>query len=315
MIEHEGLGQDEAPDFLAISFSVNDLLYHLFGPSSLENEVNMERLDTTLSSLFSFIDRKVGLANTLIVLSGDHGGPEIPEYLQEEGMLGVRGGRVGTKRDPAKKRIVEAGANALEKNGYPRDAIYDDFQPPYVYLDIDKFGGDRERFKAAERIVADAVMQITGIAIAIPASDLNNKSNAEIIAGLLRYKARTSQSTDRINDQLINSIRRNQNALRSGDVYIVQEPQWQFDAQPAPGEVASTVDHGTPWPYDTHVPIVFAGASIPARIVSRPVRTVDVAATLAACLGTEPPSRLAGQPLREVVGLKEKDSKEPSGSE
>src|SRR5262249_32222077 len=146
-------------------------------------------------------------AHTLIVLAGDHGGPDIPEYLQEVQMLGVRGGRVGiTGGPPAAERIVKTGADALEKNGYPRDSIAI-FQEPYVYLDIEKIGGDKERIQAAERIVADAVMQITGIAVAIPASDLNKKSNAEIIAGLLRHKVRTSESSDRINDQLIVSIR------------------------------------------------------------------------------------------------------------
>lgn len=38
LIENEGLGQDEVPDYLAISFSSTDYVGHLFGPSSLEAE-------------------------------------------------------------------------------------------------------------------------------------------------------------------------------------------------------------------------------------------------------------------------------------
>jgi arylsulfatase A-like enzyme len=59
--------------------------------------------------------------------------------------------------------------------------------------------------------------------------------------------------------------------------------------------------HGSPWRYDTHVPIVFAGPGIPSRRVHRYVSTVDVAPTLAALLGMSPPSSSAGSALEEVL--------------
>ena len=64
--------------------------------------------------------------------------------------------------------------------------------------------------------------------------------------------------------------------------------------------VAST--HGSPWNYDTYVPIVFAGAGLEPAIVDRRVLTVDIAATLAAYLGIKAPSGSVGEPLQEVVG-------------
>ena len=81
MLDEERLGQDDVPDFLAISFSSNDYVGHIFGASSLEIEDNMARLDRTLADLFAYVDEKVGLANTLIVLSADHGQPDAPGYL------------------------------------------------------------------------------------------------------------------------------------------------------------------------------------------------------------------------------------------
>ena len=66
----------------------------MFGPSSLESEDNILQLDQTLAELFSFIDENVGLENTLIVLSADHGTPEVPGYLQE---LGIQAGFVEPK--------------------------------------------------------------------------------------------------------------------------------------------------------------------------------------------------------------------------
>ena len=85
LLEKEELGQDKITDFLAISFSSTDYVGHLFGPSSLEAEDNILRLDRTLAKLFSAVDKKVGLKNTLIVLSADHGGPEAPGYNESFG--------------------------------------------------------------------------------------------------------------------------------------------------------------------------------------------------------------------------------------
>ena len=64
--------------------------------------------------------------------------------------------------------------------------------------------------------------------------------------------------------------------------------------------VAST--HGLPWRYDTFVPVIFAGAGLPAVTVSRAVTPYDIAPTLAAYLGMKPPSGAIGMPLQEVPG-------------
>ena len=84
----------------------------------------------------------------------------------------------------------------------------------------------------------------------------------------------------------------------SGDIYIVFEPNRfinDFDSL----VVAST--HGSPWRYDSHVPIVFAGDGLKAQAVDRKVFTVDVATTLAAYMDTKPPSGAAGVVLEEVL--------------
>ena len=79
------MGQDSVPDYLSISFSSVDVINHFFGPSSLENEEVIRRLDSTLADLFKLIDKTVGLKHTLIVFSADHGMAEMPEYMTELG--------------------------------------------------------------------------------------------------------------------------------------------------------------------------------------------------------------------------------------
>ena len=92
LIREEGLGQRGATDFLAVSFSATDYVGHLFGPSSLESEDMILRVDRTLAELFQAIDQAVGLENSLIVLSADHGGPDAPERASE---IGIEAGRFG----------------------------------------------------------------------------------------------------------------------------------------------------------------------------------------------------------------------------
>ena len=90
----------------------------------------------------------------------------------------------------------------------------------------------------------------------------------------------------------------NYNALRSGDVYVVLDSNVyvnDFD-----GLIVATT-HGSPWNYDTFVPIFFAGKGIANATVSRRVTPYDIAASLSARLGIKPPSGAIGNPLKEVV--------------
>jgi len=98
-------------------------------------------------------------------------------------------------------------------------------------------------------------------------------------------------------NELYRAVTRNFHPKRSGDVFLVFEPNWfinDFDGL----MVAST--HGSPWNYDTHVPIVFVGPGLQPAVVQRKVHTVDIAATMAALLGTKRPSGAVGEPLVEV---------------
>ncbi len=113
LIEAEKLGQGEHTDFMAISFSVTDYIGHVFGPSSLEAEDNVLRVDRLLNDLFQFIDEQVGLENTLVIVSADHGVCEAPEHMQN---LGFEVGRLtsetivkGTIRSALEDRLGVPG--------------------------------------------------------------------------------------------------------------------------------------------------------------------------------------------------------------
>ncbi len=91
-------------------------------------------------------------------------------------------------------------------------------------------------------------------------------------------------------------MQRNAHPQRSGHIYVAQSPYWfMFDR----GAVAAM--HGSPWTYDTHVPVIFLRDGLRARQVHRRVHPVDVAPTLAALLGLSPPAGSQGAVLEETL--------------
>jgi predicted AlkP superfamily pyrophosphatase or phosphodiesterase len=271
LLDNEQLGQDDVPDYLAISFSSTDYVGHLFGASSLESEDNIAHLDRTLADLLAYVDKTVGLENTLIVLSADHGQPEVPGHLHE---LGIENAHYF---DTAALDKAPAIAALKKKFGMGEELI-EAFFPPYVYLNhklIREKGLDQA---AVELAVAEELMKFDGVAAAVSSTAL-----------------RTGNLPDTL---LMRAILRNFNPKRSGDIYLVFEPNVfinDFDGL----VVAST--HGSPWQYDSFVPVIFAGAGLEAQTVSRAVTPYDIAPTLSAYLGVKPPSAAIGNPLPEVL--------------
>jgi len=270
LIVNEQLGQDDVSDYLAISFSSTDYVGHMFGMASLESEDNMLRLDRTLAELIAFVDEKVGLDNTLIVLSADHGAPEAPEYMASLGMDVNR-------LTPSTYDTAPVVAALKKRFGIGKELITM-YQHPYVYLDhsvIRENGLDQAE---VERALVEELMKFDGIALAVSSSDLRSGRLPEA--------------------PMIQQIRRNFHPKRSGDIYLVQEPYWFLYSDES---IPLCTIHGSPWRYDTYVPIIFAGTGISARHINRLVHPVDIAATLAAWAGTKPPSGAVGEPLLEVL--------------
>ena len=71
-ITEEGLGADNYPDYLSVSFSGVDATNNSFGPSSLESEEMVRMMDRTLADFMSFVDATVGADSVIHVPSGEH---------------------------------------------------------------------------------------------------------------------------------------------------------------------------------------------------------------------------------------------------
>lgn len=263
LIANESLGQDGETDYLSVSFSGVDAVNHFFGPASLESEDMIRQLDRTLADFLEFVDQQVGLDKTLIVLSADHGMAEAPEYMQS---IGIQAGRL------LPQMIIDA-ANGIGAELLDIDKIVKYYYRPYLYLHEDKIAAKGIELGEAQESVADELVKETGIYAAV------TKAGFHTIA----------------NDEVARRVRNNYHPERAGDIYIVQDPYWfNFD----PGPVA--VMHGSPWRYDTHVPVIFAGPGVQAGTVHRQIQPADVAPTLAALLGMSPPGSAQGTVLPEV---------------
>jgi len=263
LVLSEKLGQGTAVDFLSVSFSGVDAVNHFFGPASLENEDMVLQLDRTLARLLAFVDQEVGLEHTLIVLSADHGIAELPEYMAERGL---DSGRLTPD-------VIQEAVERISQEKFGFSDLTKFYYRPYLYL-------DRERIQAAG-LDPDEVRETLAAGLTLE-------------PGI--HLAATRQMLESWPDRkLFEQIRNNYHPVRSGDIYIVQDPYWfNFGKGPVVGM------HGSPWNYDTHVPVIFAGPGIPATRVQRRVQPADVAPTLAAILGMSPPASAQGNVLKEV---------------
>jgi len=271
VLKEEKLGNNSFTDYLAVSFSSNDYVVHMFGPDSLETEDNLIRLDRTIAKLLKNVDQQVGLKNTLIVLSADHG---VPEASPTANQLGFKRAQYFDKNS----LLSEGVATRLKSEfGLGEDAIRL-FAQPYIYLNHDVISDHKLNLADVQAAVADEVSKLKGVYQAVSSTDI---------------------AQNRVPDShLMTLIKNNYHPSRSGDVYVVFDNR-SYIADMDGLTIAST--HGSPWRYDTHVPVIFAGYGIEAKQVSREITPYDIAPTMSNILGITHPSGSIGKVLGEVT--------------
>lgn len=205
-----------------------------------------------------------------MVLSADHGGPDAPGFVNQ---YGIESALV----DPESWDQAPGLARLKKRFGIGEELIQTYFHP-YVYLNKAAIAEAGLDLAEVETAVANELVLLDGVAAAFTYADL--------------------MSGNLPDTRLTRAVLHNHNPQRSGEVFVVFEAN-RFIADFDGLHVAST--HGSPWAYDTFVPIIFAGSGLEPRTIHRRVHTVDIAPTLSAIIGTKPPSGAAGDPLVEVL--------------
>ncbi|WP_374666111.1 alkaline phosphatase family protein [Ramlibacter sp.] len=261
-IAGEQLGQDDAPDILSVSLSGHDYVNHTWSAESRISHDHLLQLDRLLEAFFRDLDAKVGRDNYLAVLTADHGFMPAVEVVQS------RGHNAG--RASGTQLLGRVNAAVEKELGVPKAVRF---------ISASGLALDRLAITAAGKdfdAVADAVRR--------------HISAEPFIAAA--YTRRELESNSRAGAPYFDAMRRSWHKDLSADVQMALAPHWMF------GSSSSIATHGSPHPYDTHVPLLFWGPKwvAPGERKAR-AEVVDIAPTLAGLLGVPVPALSEGKAL------------------
>lgn len=269
LLDRQKLGQQRGTDLLAVSFSALDTIGHRYGPRSHEVQDTLYRLDKVVGNLLRALDERVGRDRYVVAFSSDHGVSFMPEQVfAEAGGRGRTGGAPGAN-PPAAGRGAgpggQPGRASATAIGTAVESLLDKEFGRGSYVEA-LFGGyfyfrpgvlDRIRANPAlTKAVESAVLGSRGVAKAYWASDLT--------------------ATTPTDDWILTAMRKSYVPGRSGDLAFVLERNWV---------TTQDATHGTPYDYDTRVPVVFYGAGIRAGQYTSEATPADIAPTLSALTG------------------------------
>lgn len=267
VITEERLGADADPDLIFIGLSAADYIGHTFGPLSQEAEDYYVRVDGFLGDFIAFLDEQVGREQYFVVLTSDHGVLPLPEELARRGLPARR-----ISRNELQLTLQEVILGALEETGITT--------PPRVRL------ANGVSFEFTDPSVTDAQRLTVAQSVAARLRE------ASFVEDAFTYAELQGTGADR---SYLEVYRRQFPPDLSPDVALRFSPftlaGW--------GDFGTT--HGSPYVYDTKIPLVFWGGAIRGARVVRRVRSVDIAPTIAHLLAVTPPANLNGEVLKEVL--------------
>jgi predicted AlkP superfamily pyrophosphatase or phosphodiesterase len=266
MVEEYDLGQRGHLDVLAISLSSLDFVGHLYGPESLESADALRRIDDWLDEFLDEVEDEVDDDRLWIVLSSDHGGTPIPEWLSETGRseCPIPGGRadlraLGIRLNEHLEGIFgPSDGDWVERSGY--------------------------RFTVSRSNAAERDVKVTAV-VAESRRFLSGQRG-------LRYVWTADELREGKGPAPFAALYHNSwDEERGGDFEMQPDPDCLFTTYP------TGANHGSPYLPDRAVPLVFVGPGITPGPVAGRAATVDLGPTLAAHQGIPIPPGLDGRVL------------------
>jgi predicted AlkP superfamily pyrophosphatase or phosphodiesterase len=172
--------------------------------------------------------------------------------------------------------VIDIPEHLAETGGQARRATREDFQLlRQTFQAFQQSDGDQE--DSVDSLVA-AVERIPFVADAMTVAELTTPPAADSFVTLMRNSYHPDRWLGGFGSQ------------GSGVVFRFEEGYYP-DASPR------GTGHGSPYYYDRYVPLIFYGSGVEAGVSTDPVRTVDIAPTLAGLAGIPAPTDLDGQVL------------------
>ena len=259
-IIEEKLGQRDVPDLLVVSFSSNDLIGHCWGPDSQEVLDVTLRSDGIVRDLLACLDKNVGKGRYVLGLTADHGICPLPELTRHDGK--------------ASSRLIALGMfSAAEQH------LRDTFG---------MVGGDKTRWIEAANE--------GGVYLNLRALAAHGLKRDEVAGALAKWFAEqpgllSAYTREKLlgeipaSDDIGRRVKKSFHPDRSGDVILVVKPYHFISG------LKTGTTHGSPHPYDTHVPLIVFGPGVKAGQRSDRVTPQALAASLARALGISAPAK------------------------
>lgn len=267
----EKLGRGEASDLLYVSFSSTDLIGHLCGPDSQEMLDIVLRADKLVGELLKFLDTEVGKDRYTLVLAADHGVCPMPELQtsKDKYPAAVRKPVIELGLDIDRALTAMYGVNG----GIPTQwiEVFDDGVWPWLYLNHRAIEARKLKVEDVAAVARDVAAGRGYIETAFTRKDLEDKTTPD---KPFRQAAVLAYHPDRCGDVIV---------IPKAGVLVTQ--------------YKGGTNHGSPHPYDAHIPFLVFGAGVPA-LGKREEKTssLAIAPTLAWALGVPAPKHAAAFP-------------------
>jgi arylsulfatase A-like enzyme len=248
---------------------MSDSIGHRFGPHSREYVDVLLRQDRLVGELLDRIDDQVGLENTVVVLTSDHGVVPVPEILQRRGEPGER---LDWETLHCVHRVT---VDLAAEHGVPEWLIAGSFLAPDLTIEtgmseveLERLTAERlEQCPAVEKVWTDSELTAPE-ALARPADE----NDERWIFANSYYPGRSAEFQIRFREYLMRSR-------------------------------SSATTHGTSYLYDRQVPVVFmVPGATPARH-REGIATVDIAPTVGSLLGVEGPDGVDGADRGDLLAF------------
>jgi hypothetical protein len=220
------------------------------------------RLDLTIADFFNYLDLKVGKGNYLVFLTADHAGAENAKFLSDNKYY-------VTNIEPNE---IKAALKKFSTDTFGDDVVlnYSNFNL-FLNREIIKTKGlDFQKVKQAFKYFLMTQDQVKHV-----------YTEEEILAATG-------------NDFYLNCIAKGYDPTEDGDLVVLDKPGYiEYSA--------TGTSHGTPYSYDTHVPLIFYGWNISKGESHDRKEITQVAPTLAQKLKIAFPNGTEAKVLVEVL--------------
>ncbi|WP_349740665.1 alkaline phosphatase family protein [Roseateles cavernae] len=260
-IEGEQLGADDKTDILSVSLSSHDYINHAFGPESRLSHDHLLHLDRYLQAFFQYLDAKVGAGNYVAMLTADHGFADTPEWAKSQGKDADRINPALTLGWLNAELAKQFGEPKLARGYSAAGLLFDERAIKARGLK------SADVYAAAKKLL----LQVDGVADVFTLDQM--------------------QGSDTQTPYLA-AMRKSWHPDIAAPLQIVVKPNWLYSSR------GGGSSHGTPYEYDTQVPILAWGPAWVGRgEVKQRVEVADIAPTLAAILQVPAPAQSQGRPL------------------